>query len=339
MSMPALGTVSAEQTMRLDFSVVLATRNRGTLLVRALDSVLAQRTVQLEALVVDDGSEPEHASIVTAAVVRAGTRARLLRLPTRSAGHGPSFARNSVAALATGKFITFLDDDDAWTDPQHLARCKASMDAAEAPADLLFGDQRAVLPNQTERQGPLWLRGLEQQFGRQVDAQGAHLADVATLLDRGALCHLNTTVLRRELFEAIGGFDERLRYEEDRDLCLRAIDRAARILYQPLQIGVHHVPDPTGRSNASTSMSDYDKRLAELLMYDKALLCCARPEVRRHALRAKATVLKRLSTQLQQAGRLRDAHACRLQALATDFNLKWLAATVLGRLRTLGARP
>lgn len=329
---------TADQADTVDFAVVLATRNRGELLTRALQSVLAQQGVSLQAVVVDDGSSPEHARAVAEAVERAGGRARLVRLPGRPAGHGPSFARNSGAAASRSRFIAFLDDDDEWSDADHLARSKASLSAGPQPAELLLGDQRALLPSGAEMAGPVWCRGIEKSLGSAVDPQGAYLVPVQVLLDQGALCHLNTVVIRRELFERLGGFDERMRYEEDRDLCLRAIDRAQRVLYQPRPIGIHHVPDPATKTSVTTSMSDFDKRLAQLMMYDKALLACQRPECRLHARHSKGKILKRLSDQMQSEGRLRDAQVFRLQALVTDFTLKWLAVTLMGGLRSLGAR-
>jgi GT2 family glycosyltransferase len=330
--------VADEAVAAVDFSVVLATRNRGALLTRALGSVLAQRGVRVEAVVVDDGSAPEQARLVAAAVGRAAPAARLLCLPGRTAGHGPSFARNSAAALARGRWLAFLDDDDEWTDPDHLGRCKASMDSGPGGADLLFGDQRAMRPDGSEQPGRLWLKGLERELSSAPDAQGAREAGVHHLMTRSALSHLNTTVLSRKLFEAIGGFDERLRYEEDRDFCLRAIDRATRILYQPACVGVHHVPDAAQRASASTAVGETDKRLAQLLMYDKALLACRRLECREHARKAKSQVLKRLSEQLTRQGDERQAHNYRLQALATDFSAKWLAHTLLARLSLFRAR-
>ncbi len=321
-----------------DFAVVLATRNRGRLLTRALESVLAQRDVHLQAVVVDDGSAPEHADIVNAAVAGAGGRASLVRLPSRPAGHGPSFARNSGAAQSKSRFIAFLDDDDEWADNGHLARCLASMSAAPKPADLLFGDQRAVLHDGSEHPGPIWFRGMEQGLAP-CDPQGAYVAPIDRLLAMGTLCHLNATVIRRSLFEQLGGFDERMRYEEDRDLCLRGIDKAERILYQPKPIAIHHVPDPAKRNSVTTTMAETDKRLAQLMMYDKALLNSQRPECRRLALHSKGKILKHLTAQMEREGRARDAQAFRVQALVTDFTFKWLAATALGSLRSLGARP
>jgi GT2 family glycosyltransferase len=321
----------------VDFSVVLATRNRGPLLERALESVLLQADVSLQVLVVDDGSHAEHEAQVAAAVALAAPRAQLLRLAARAAGHGPSFARNTAATHARGRYIAFLDDDDHWDDPGHLARCLASMSAGPQPADLLFGNQRALRPDGSEHTGDLWLRALPLQGP--ADAQGAHATSVSALLALGAMCHLNTTVIGRALFEAIGGFDERLRYEEDRDLCLRAIDRATRILYQPRAVGLHYVPDAARRDNASTTLGEIDKRLAQLLMYDKAQLVCQRPECRRYASQAKAQVLRRVAQHLADASRHREAQHYRWQVLATDFNTRWLGHTLIEGIRRFGASP
>lgn len=332
----------------VEVSVVLATRNRGQLLARALASVMAQRGVRLEALIVDDGSVPDEALQVDATIAAAGPAAHLLRLAHRATGHGPSFARNTAAALARGELLAFLDDDDEWTDPQHLQRCVKSMRAcaSSAPAsagepqgaDVLFGDQRAIRPDGSEHPGPLWLRGLEKRLRTQADAQGARQADVDSLLAEGGMCHLNTTVLRRRLFLDLGGFDERLRYEEDRDLCLRAIDAARCVLYQPKPIGIHHIPDPSRRDNVTTAMHQYDKWLAQLLLLDKAQLNSQRGACRRYARRSKGQVLKHLAEHLDRQGRPRDSQVYRLQALCVDFSLKWLAYTALGALRTIGIK-
>ncbi|MCB1996418.1 MAG: glycosyltransferase [Burkholderiaceae bacterium] len=333
---PAVADASA-----FDVSVVIATRNRAALLTRALGSVMAQREVRVQAIVVDDGSAPDQARMVQAAVAACGPAAQLLRLPARDAGHGPSYARNSAAAQATGRLLAFLDDDDEWTDPHHLRRSVASLGAwpsgGGGTADVLFGDQRALHPDGREHTGPLWLRGLDTRLRTLPDAQGAREADVRSLLAAGGMCHLNTVVMRRHFFQTLGGFDERLRYEEDRDLCLRAIDAAQRMLFQPALIGVHHIPDRTQRQNVTTAMADHDKRLAQLLLLEKAQLTCRQSVCRRYARVAKGQVLKHLAVSMAQAQRPRDAQAYRLQALGLDFSLKWLAYTALGALRTIGS--
>jgi glycosyltransferase involved in cell wall biosynthesis len=87
------------------FSVVLPTRSRPELLQQAIASVVAQTLTDWELIVVDDASDPR------IEIPRNG-RIRLVRLATRG---GPGSARNAGIAVASGRYIAFLDDDDLFT--------------------------------------------------------------------------------------------------------------------------------------------------------------------------------------------------------------------------------
>jgi glycosyltransferase involved in cell wall biosynthesis len=99
----------------LRVSVVIPTRNRSDLLRVTLSSALRQRGVDLQVIVIDDGSTDGTASMVDGFPDR---RVHLLRLDQRS---GMGAARNRGIAAATGEWIAFLDDDDLWA-PDKLAR-------------------------------------------------------------------------------------------------------------------------------------------------------------------------------------------------------------------------
>ncbi|WP_230479062.1 glycosyltransferase family 2 protein [Gibbsiella quercinecans] len=112
--------------MSTKVSVIIPTYGRSELLIRAIDSVLAQTHAQVEVIVVDDNppSEPQ----------RKATRQRLtpyieqgkiIYYPRRRNGGGAR-ARNSGILRATGEYITFLDDDDYYH-PQKIARQLAFM--------------------------------------------------------------------------------------------------------------------------------------------------------------------------------------------------------------------
>lgn len=89
-------------------SVVIPTRNRSSLLLRAINSVRNQTYTNLEIIVVDDASDDD-----TEFVVRAvgDPRIRYIRHHLQK---GASAARNTGIREATGVFIAFLDDDDEW---------------------------------------------------------------------------------------------------------------------------------------------------------------------------------------------------------------------------------
>jgi glycosyltransferase involved in cell wall biosynthesis len=112
-------------TARPDVSTVIPTRDRAGLLARTLRSALSQRGVDLEVIVVDDGSTDD-----TANVVRSADDPRV-RLIDHDRAAGVSTARNSGIEAARGTWIAFLDDDDLWA-PTKLARQLRSATDARA---------------------------------------------------------------------------------------------------------------------------------------------------------------------------------------------------------------
>ena len=96
-------------------SVVVPTHNRSDLLSVTLRSVLRQRDVDLEVIVVDEASTDD----TTAMLGRlADSRVRTIRHETP---RGVSTARNRGAREARGEWVAFIDDDDLWA-PDKLAR-------------------------------------------------------------------------------------------------------------------------------------------------------------------------------------------------------------------------
>lgn len=91
-------------------SVYLPTRNRVDRLRIAVASVLAQSYESLELVVVDDGSSDDTADYL-AELAAADPRVRYVRNETAS---GAPASRNRAIELATGEFVTGLDDDDAF---------------------------------------------------------------------------------------------------------------------------------------------------------------------------------------------------------------------------------
>jgi glycosyltransferase involved in cell wall biosynthesis len=98
-----------------DVTVVIPTHDRCALLALTLRSVLWQRDVDLEVVVVDDGSSDDTAAMV------AGLDDPRVRLVRHATAQGVSAARNRGIAEARGAWVAFLDDDDLWA-PDKLAR-------------------------------------------------------------------------------------------------------------------------------------------------------------------------------------------------------------------------
>lgn len=108
---PSHGTFTSTVT---DVSVVIPTHNRSGLLSLTLRSVLLQRDVDLEVIVVDDGSEDDTPRLLE------GLGDPRVRVLHHEVPQGVSAARNHGIVEAQGRWISFLDDDDLWS-PEKLA--------------------------------------------------------------------------------------------------------------------------------------------------------------------------------------------------------------------------
>jgi len=176
----------------------MVTRDRPALLADALASVAAQTVPPLEVCLGDDAAEPmvqvPRAGAVPVRVVRCG------------AGH-VARARNRTARAARGEWLALLDDDDRWT-PAHLA---GLAEALASDAALLYRDTAVVRERIAED-------GTRIETARRVIAREWDPA----LMRTDDFIAPSATVLRRSLFERLGGFDEDMRYSEDWDLLLRA---------------------------------------------------------------------------------------------------------------------
>jgi glycosyltransferase involved in cell wall biosynthesis len=310
------------------FSVVIATRNRPLLFRQALESVLDQSFRDIEIIVVNDGtaSQPEYKSILA----DIGTpRVHSVSLIPRPQGHGASFARNVGTAEATAPYLCFLDDDDVWTDPTHLSRAHSVIAESDVPVDIYLANQAAFLHDK-QLPGPIWIEDLPPilaKLGNHPDRQGTYTVTVEELLRSRGFCHLNTLIVRRALYEEIGGLDERTGWEEDRDLYLRLIDRAAVIKYAPITIGRHNVPDPTKTANLTTLQSEFERRLSQIRLLDRAIYFSRHAAIRAYARRHKAYTLKRIAASLVAAGRHADAVFYAREALGAGPTAKWAAFT------------
>jgi glycosyltransferase involved in cell wall biosynthesis len=177
-------------------SVVIPTYNRAWCLGEAVDSVLAQRFRDFELIVVDDGSTDATAAVLAGY----GGTIRILQQENR----GVSAARNAGIAAARGELIAFLDSDDIWL-PVKLWRQVE-----------FFNRYPEALICQTEE---VWVRN-----GRRVNPGRRHRKPEGMIFEPSLeLCLVSPSavMVRRELFDRVGRFDESLPACEDYDLWLR----------------------------------------------------------------------------------------------------------------------
>jgi glycosyltransferase involved in cell wall biosynthesis len=185
-----------------EVTVVIPTRNRRAFVGIAVADALAQEDVDLEVVVVDDGStEPD----AVAGLDELDPRLRVVRSPTH---RGVAAARNTGIAHARGKWIAFLDDDDRWAPTKLRTQLDA---AAKADAAWAYGGADTV-----------------DDLDRIVSHQGP--GDPAMIKAGGASTNpvpggCSNVIARADLVRAVGAFDERLSILADWDLWIRLADR------------------------------------------------------------------------------------------------------------------
>ena len=185
-----------------EVSAIIPVFNRPDLVVEAIESVLAQRDVQFELIVVDDGSTDSSADAIENALEDAAAPVRVMQTQNR----GPAAARNLGVEAATAPLIAFLDSDDLWH-PDKLARQVSFM-----------GEHRDCVISQCNE---LWIRN-----GRRVNPGLRHRkrpGDIFVDSLRTCLISPSAAIMKTALFRDLGGFDETMRAAEDYDLWLRIL--------------------------------------------------------------------------------------------------------------------
>lgn len=184
-------------------SIVIPAYNAELYLGEAIESALAQDYSPLETIVVVDGS-----SDGTAAVARSYPAVKLIVQENA----GPAAARNRGFAASRGEFIAFHDADDT------LPPEKLSVQIGELLADpgigCVLAEQELLIEEGAEL--PFWAEG--SKVPTVMPAKPEELADEPNV-------HPMTMVVRREVFERVGGFDEEMRAAEDFDWMLRASEQ------------------------------------------------------------------------------------------------------------------
>lgn len=207
----------------ISFSVVIPTFRRPKLLIRSLQSVVAQLEDTDEIIVVNDDTLAD-VSLDLSLVEHKDK----IKIVTNQFESGPAGARNFGVSLSNCNYIMFLDDDDVMQNGYLLSlklSLKWHLDAGYGGAQI----ERKKLEHTNE----VWLQHKEPEVGEIVNKPRDILF--------GAGCGM---WVKRSLFMQIGGFNEKLINSEDNDLCVRLFGSGVKCLrYRGKWIYVfnHHI--------------------------------------------------------------------------------------------------
>ncbi len=196
-------------------SVVIAAHNSASTVAATIASVRLQTLEDWELVVVDDGSSDRTAEIVEA--IR-DARIRLVRQPNR----GPSAARNAGLRLARGRLVSTLDSDDLWM-PDYLENMAGLLDR-NPDAGVAYTDAWAL----DDATGRIRKTSAMRYQRPPVPPPTSPAAFLAALLASNFV--YNSVTMRREVVEAVGGYDERFWAAEDWELWLRIASKGFRFV-------------------------------------------------------------------------------------------------------------
>ena len=296
-----------------DISVIIPLYNKASSIERTLRSVLGQRVLPREVIVVDDGSTDDSASIVERID---SPLVRLLRQENR----GVSAARNRAMTEASGRWVALLDGDDCWEEDylqnvEHLIAAHPDCGA--------YGTGFWVETNG------------RRTLGNFPDEEG--VVDFFRLAMSRYVLIPSATTLDRELALSLGGFPEGMRMGEDQYLWTK-IARASRVAFLPRAVVVYS-RSAENRSVAiyraeqsAYSLEDlYDAEADEMsneyvarVALGKALVECVRGGTAEAERALKFFAYNRLSHRIERKVRLFNALPAFMRGWAYQI-YNWLA--------------
>ena len=211
------------------FSVVIPTYNRAGTIPRAIESCLAQTDGDYEIVVVDDDKSKDDMAAALAPYEDRCT----IRLKLDHHGKAAS-ARNEGVRLARGRYVAFLDADDAWL-PEKLATVRAHL---EREPDTLFYSQNYV----DRGVGRYWIkpaRGLR---------DGENIFDYL-FVDKGWV-HPSTIVVATDVARA-HPFREDLSFGDDTQFAVDLWKDGVKIRMIEEKLAIYHDPPQFDRLSQS----------------------------------------------------------------------------------------
>jgi glycosyltransferase involved in cell wall biosynthesis len=206
-------------------SVIIPTRNRADLLGRSIRSVLTQSFRDFELIIVDDNSSDN-----TAEMVQSFDDDRII-YDRLKGNKGAAGARNRGLSLAKGKYIAFQDDDDEWL-PEKLEKQVMVLNKSTDPAlGIVYSNMWEVEGEKTELTRP----------NRIMPEDGIIFNDA--LFGKLKSIGIQAALIRREVFDKIGGFDEAFPRWIDHEFFIRA---SRYFLF-------YHIDEPLVNWHTSTS--------------------------------------------------------------------------------------
>jgi glycosyltransferase involved in cell wall biosynthesis len=242
----------------LQASIVIPTKDRPRDVRRAVTCALAQQGVQVEVVVVDDGSRTPVSETLADLVLGHPGRLRIVRSPEPT---GVANARNRGLAAARAPWVGFCDDDDMWAP----AKVRHQLDAAAVATDDADGNS---VDGDSGDDGVGWTLSACVKVDEHLRVfQRQHVPDPATVADGILAANLvpggaSSVVARTDLVRRLGGFDPTFSTLADWDLWVR-LANASRLAVVDEPLVGYVVQADSMSADTALLAEDLDRFLAK----------------------------------------------------------------------------
>jgi len=220
-------------------SVVIPTHNRGDIVDKAVRSAQNQTYKNIEIIIISDGSEDNTDEVVN----KLCAEDERIRYFSYHPGKGGNVARNTGIKEARGEYVAFLDDDDEWHD-EKLAK-QLDVFASDDEIGLVCTGINGVRTNSS---------------AKTIFIPPAVRDSSKLILLRNCIGSTTTVMVKKELFDECGCFDENLRALQDYDLWIRLCQKTrVGVVREPC---VEYLNDPAGEQ-----ISKYTDKYIEAISY------------------------------------------------------------------------
>ena len=185
-------------------SVNITIYNRADLLPRCLNSVLAQKYLNLEVIIVDDASCDNTKNIVNSYMKR-DTRIIYIQ---HSENRGNAASRNTAWKNSKGQYIAFMDDDDEWIDNEKISKQVNLFEKLNESYGIICTSVKKQFKN--GQVSYTNLTSLPKNFKQLI-------------LTKNKLIFSPTVVVRRTVLKSTDGFDENIKIGVDADFYREAM--------------------------------------------------------------------------------------------------------------------
>ena len=191
--------------------------NAARWIAQAVQSALDQRDVEVEVIVVDDGSTDDSVAIAQSF----GERVKVI-----AGGHqGANHARNLVLQNATSEWVQYLDADDYLESAKVITQLRESDGGRDA--DVIYS--------------PVWIETWSADSSTRVASESSPEADIFTQWIRWHIPQTGGCLWRREALLRVGGWREGQPCCQEHELYLRALMAGLRFVFTPTPGAVYRI--------------------------------------------------------------------------------------------------